>query len=294
MSETSKPTFILSTLDKLVSYYPSIHDTNSGSVVSLLKILESSKHENLIQALRGESDPSKQKLLKESLPCFTVAGVFKGRSKEGLISLSGLAAVDLDSADDYDPIQALKELQKLPYIAYCGLSCRGKRLYAIIPFLCPDQYERHYQRLIRSFEDIGFPMGDPCHKSISQPRFVSYNNEHTQFFNPEAKKYHLLEPKRIYSFTDSYKHVNMTEPIADRFQWCVNQINKTHSFTENNRHAYMLMLARYCNLKGIDEAETLKGCFQFLQDDFKEKEIIGIIRHVYKNHKNSFNKHPFV
>lgn len=283
----------MSILDKPISYYPSIHDTNSGSVVSLLKILESGNHENLIQALRIETDPSNQKRLKESLPCFTVAGIFKGRSKDGLISMSGLAAVDLDSAEDYDPLKVLKELQKLPYIAYGGLSCRGNRLYAIIPFLYPEQYERHYSRLIRSFEDIGFPMGDACHKSISQPRFVSYNTENTQFFNHEAKKYHLLEAERIFSFPNPLMRVNKTELPEDRFQWCANQINKSNTFKENNRHSYIFKLARYCNLKGIDETETLKGCFQFIQPNFNETEVALMVKYVYEKHKNSFNKYPF-
>ncbi len=147
----------MSVLYQKVSYYPSMHETKKGKTVSLLTILQSDKHESIITTLRNETDPLKQKSIKESLPCFTVAGVFNGRNNQGIISLSGLAAVDLDSVEDYDPLQVLNELRKIPFIAYCGLSCRGKRLFAIVPFLYPDLYERHYTLLIKSFQDIGLP-----------------------------------------------------------------------------------------------------------------------------------------
>jgi hypothetical protein len=110
--------------------------------------------------------------LKENLPCFTVTGTFSRRCEEGIIERSGLAPVDLDSAEDYDKIHLLNELKKIPSIAYAGLSCRGNRLWAIVPFLYPDKYKKHYERLIQSFQDMGFPIGDNCHKQISQPRFV--------------------------------------------------------------------------------------------------------------------------
>jgi len=283
----------VSILNKNVSYYPSINATKDGKVISLLTILQSEKHKSAIQALRNEPDPIKQKHLKLQLPCFTVAGIFTRRANDSLTQSSGLAAVDLDSVEDYDPIQVLHELKQIPYIAYCGLSCRGKRLFCIIPFQYIDQYTRHYNQLIKSFESIGLPMGDNCHKTTSQPRFVSYNTDETQFFNHDAKKFHLLEPEKIYHYTQSTNKGTKTRKPENAFQWCVNQINKTYSFSENSRHVYVLQLARYCNLKGIYEIEALKGCLYFKSADFKENEIISIVKHVYTHHKNSFGKHPF-
>lgn len=190
----------MSILNKHVSYYPSINASTEGKVISLVTLLQSEKHKSVIEALRKEPDLNLQKQLKLQLPCFTVTGIFERRSNDSLIQTSGLSAVDLDSAEDYDAIQVMHELKKIPYIAYCGLSCRGKRLFCIIPFLFPDQYTRQYSSLIKSFEAIGLPMGDNCHKVISQPRFISFNTEETQFFNHEAKKFHLLEPERNITF----------------------------------------------------------------------------------------------
>lgn len=279
---------ILSILDKPVSYYPTINQINSGTTISLLAILQSRKHKDLIQTLRNEPDASNQKKLKDTLPCYTVSGVFESRSKEGLVLPSGLAAVDLDSVDNYQPLQVLQELRKVSYIAYSGLSCRGKRLYAIIPLLYPDQYERQYSRLIRSFEDLGLPMGDVCHKNISQPRFISLNSPETEFYNHSAKRYHLLEIDRIYSLPKRIIPVTTNNSTIEVFQWCVNQMNKRQTFQEGNRHNYILQLSRYCNLKGIRKEEALKGCVNFTCAGFTANEIIGIVNYVYEKHHNNF------
>ena len=283
----------MSILNKNVSYYPSINASKEGKVVSLLTLLNSEKHKSTIVALRNESNPELQKQLKLQLPCFTVAGIFGRRTNQNLMSHSVLAAVDLDSVEDYNPIQVMQELKKIPYIAYCGLSCRGKRLFCIIPFLYPEQYTRQYNSLIKSFEAIGLPMGDNCHKVISQPRFISFNTEETQFFNHKAKKFHLLEPEKKYHFSQQANFNTKLQRPENAFQWCVTQIHKKLSFTKNTRHEFILQLARYCNLKGIDEADTLIGCYGFKENGFAEKEIGDIVKYVYLNHKNSFNKYPF-
>src|ERR1035437_5359647 len=119
----------MSVLNKLVSYYPSKDETNNGVDMSLLTILNSQKHKSRIMEVRDCTDEIIQKDLKLKLPCYTVAGIFKGRRNDGLILPSGLACVDLDSAEDYDVIHLLNELKKIESIAYAGLSCRGQRIY---------------------------------------------------------------------------------------------------------------------------------------------------------------------
>lgn len=282
----------MSVLSKNISYYPSISEPHKGIIVQLLKLLQSTKHQEVIEILRKEADPIKQKELKEKLPCFTVAGVFKGRSSAGLIMSSGLAAIDLDHAENYDALHLMKEFKKIPYIAYCGLSCRGQRLFLIAPF-ATDNYNGHYERLIESFEDMGLPMGDSCHKQISQPRYVSYNDENTCFYNHNAKAYDLLPKVKTYNYPKTNKQIFSHAPI-NPFQWCVEQINKSHSFTDGHRHEYIKHLARYCNLKGLTEDATINGCIVFQSEDFNENEIKGIIKYIYSKQVDSFNKIPFI
>lgn len=282
----------MSILDKPVSYFPSIRDTRAGITVSLLQLLQSKKHRKRILELRDEANPERQKSLKEKLPCYSVSGVFSERSANGLLVPSGLAAVDLDTIEDYDPIHALHELRKVPFIAYAGLSCRGKRLFAIVPFQYPDKYQRHYKRLIQSFEDLGLPMGDSCHKSIAQPRYVSYNTPDTEFFNHNALPYHLLDPERKKPKPENRSDVNNLKP-ENAFEWCLTQRSKSDTFNENNRHNFILGLVSYCNKKGLDKEEVLNGCLQFIESGFPLSEIQSIIKYVYTRQSNSFNSLPF-
>jgi len=287
----------MSVLDKNISYFPSTTDSRKGVSVNLLSLLQSKKHQALITALRAESDPDKQSRIKDSLPCYTVAGTFSRRCEEGLLLPSGLAAVDLDSAEDYDVIPLLNELKKIPYIAYAGLSCRGKRLFAIIPMLYPDKYSKQYERLIKSFEDIDLPMGDTCHKTISQPRYISYNTDDTCFYNHNAKSYHLLPPEKTFHFVSRPNKISDSNSLAipdNPFQWCETQFLKSHSFSEGGRHKFIVDLARYCNIKGIPVSDTLSGCISgYISEGFDEREISGIVRHIYASHTGSHNSIPF-
>lgn len=282
----------MSVLNKLVSYYPDRSSTTNGIEINLLALLESKKHKDKIIALRECTDPALQKAMKDELPCYTVAGTFTRRSEDGLKELSGLGCVDLDGAEGFDLPYLLNQLKKIDSIAYCGLSCRGQRLYCIVPFLHPDKYLKHYESLVQSFESMGLPMGDTCHKAISQPRYVSYNEDDTQFFNHTAKPYHLLPIERTVHIIKSPKNITTATLPDNPFNWCNEQINKSHVFT-SGRHAYIMALARYCNIKGIPESETLSGCLSYEQDDFKENEITGIVRHIYDKQKDSHNTIPF-
>lgn len=283
----------MSILSKNVSYFPSKNATTGGSIVNLLSILQSDKHKVSILKLRA-SDAETQKVLKENLPCLTVTGTFSRRCEEGIIERSGLAPVDLDSAEDYDKTHLLNELKKISSIAYAGLSCRGNRLWAIVPFLYPDKYEKHYERLIQSFQDMGFPIGDNCHKQISQPRFVSWNENSTQFFNHSARLYDLLPPeKTFHHISKPLRQFTIVDNPAGAFAWCNEQINKSHSFSEGNRHEYIVQLARYCNIKGISHQDTLNGCLTYIQPDFLEEEITDIVKHIYTTQTDSFNKIPY-
>lgn len=283
----------MSVLDKNVSYYPNVKSVNSGVTVNLLSILESSKHKDIISKLRN-SDIEVREEIKSNLPCYTVAGVFNSRKIEGLSLLSGLACVDLDSAENYDCIHLLNELKKIDSIAYAGLSCSGKRIYCIVPFKYPEKYQEQYERLIKSFEDMGLPMGDCCHKQISQPRFISFNDSNTQFFNHKARSYALLPTKKTISFPHREKYLksnlNSNEMM---FRWCIEQINKSHVFIKGNRHNYMIYLARYCNLKGLSENFVLNSSQIFSDSEFTSEEINSIVTSIYKKHSNSHSLYPF-
>jgi hypothetical protein len=236
-----------------------------------------------------------QNKLKSELPCFTIAGIFVSRSDDKIIKFTGLAGVDLDSAEGYDIPYLLKHLKKLPSIAYSGLSCRGKRIYCIVNLRYPDRYQQQYDRLIKSFSDWGLPMGDDCHRRLSQPRYVSWNSPDTEFYNHNAEPYGLLVPEKKFHYIKRTAIPLRSNNIpANAFDLCVEWINRKHQFINSQRHNYILQLARLCNLKGIPEEQTFDGCIQFQQSDFTRNEIKQIVVYIYTKHSDSFNRWPFV
>jgi hypothetical protein len=267
-----------SILNTPVSYYPSISSTGNGVTVNLLDILTSTQHQQAITKLRAESDEEKQKALKATLPCYTVAGVFSTRSNSGLITPSGLACVDLDAAENHDVPYLLNQLKNIPTIAYAGLSCRGKRLFLIIPF-ATNAYQKHYDMLIETFTKIGLPMGDNCHRAISQPRLISYNTDDTHWFNHHAQPFAKLPPvKKVHV----PKRLTLTTKPSGTFADCVAHTNKTQSFEKGNRHAYIKALAGYCKWKGLSENDTLNGCLEYVEAGFPASEVKAIVRYFFE------------
>ncbi len=76
----------MSILNKQVSYFPNKNSTTRGVSLNLLTILHSNKHKERIIKLR-KSEQEAQKQLKESLPCYTPAGIFLSRCDEGIHQL---------------------------------------------------------------------------------------------------------------------------------------------------------------------------------------------------------------
>src|ERR1019366_5433816 len=229
--------------------------STKGVEVNLLSLLQSNKHKEKILNLRQQPDEVIQKELKNKLPCFTVAGTFSRRCEEGIIQLSGLAAIDLDSAEGYDAIHLLNELKKINCIAYAGLSCRGNRLFCIVPFLHPDKYAKHYERLIQSFIDMGLPMGDDCHKKISQPRFVSWNDDTTQFFNHNAKPYSLLPIEKTYHKIS--RKINNEKKPENHFEIALRILEKqSNFFQDGNKHNYIFGLCCWLNKMSVPQSEA--------------------------------------
>jgi len=139
-------------------------------------------------------------------------------------------------------------------------------------------------------------MGDTCHKTISQPRYISFNTAETCFYNHNAKPYHLLPSEIIYRSIPPVNTALVTIPQLgpyNPFKWCENQFQRDHFFIKGGRHKYIVGLARYCNIKGVPESETLYGCIgNYISADFDELEISQIIKHIYTTQSDSLTPSP--
>jgi len=140
-------------------------------------------------------------------------------------------------------------------------------------------------------------MGDTCHKAISQPRYISHNTAETCFYNHNAKPYYLLPPEKTCHFVSrpiTSSNSNSQGIPENPFKWCETHFQKNHSFAEGSRHKYIIDLARYCNIKGIPESDTLSGCITgYNSEGFDDLEISKIVNHIYSSQSASHNTKPF-
>src|SRR5262245_50026299 len=130
-------------LDKQVSLYNNCRD-KVGGVATFRKILLSDFARDIktIVQLKSltSSDDKKRTELKKHLQCYTPGGLFSTRSSLP-IQKTGILQLDFDSKDvcGYDINELKRSVFKLPFIAFCGISCSGAGFYAFALIGEPDK-----------------------------------------------------------------------------------------------------------------------------------------------------------
>lgn len=155
---------------------------------TVLEELQSQKYLQQQNELRAEPDPNKQELLKSMMPVLMISGRYKDTKKaEGFVSHSKLITIDIDAKDNlhiYNFSLLKTEFCKIPNVAYCGLSVRGKGYFLIIPIAYPDKHELHFKWLQMYFATKGLTI-DPSCKNINRLRYYSFDAD--AYFNHSAK-----------------------------------------------------------------------------------------------------------
>lgn len=92
----------------------------------------------------------------------------------------------------------LKEcIQALPFVAYCGYSCRGKGYFCIVQVEAWYKHKEHFDSLVLDFKQWGVNIDKSC-RDIGRRRFVSYDPE--PYINPDAEVYkYVVEPQHVLS-----------------------------------------------------------------------------------------------
>ena len=183
-----------------VSFLPCINaDDSEIDTISLGRALLADTWREQVEAIRAEKNPAKQKALKDALPCFTPAGTFRHVDNSGLIKPSGFLYADIDYKPEKGENIALAgydlkaEIWRVPFVAYCGLSCRGAGYSLIIAIDDPAKYRDYYKALQADFEKCGLSL-DPACKNISRKHFVSWDAN--PYINTAARPYSFTLPER--------------------------------------------------------------------------------------------------
>ena len=218
---------------------------------TLASLLLSDKWRSEVEAIRQEQDPEKQKAMKAEMPCFTASGVFRSPvNAKNLIAHSGYICIDLDEKDnaDVENFASVKdEIHKIPYVAYCGRSIRGKGFFCLIPIKDPAKHGLYFKALQRDFKACGLTI-DPSCRDVCRKRFVSYDPD--PYVNTAAKVYdyviaeHQKAVEAYASMTD--------EETRRKVESLINEIRKNHADITETRDAWFECLCALAKQFGED------------------------------------------
>jgi hypothetical protein len=259
-------------LDSQVSLFKNVTD-RAPKVVSLRKVLLGETYKQEVEAVRA-ADGEQQQLLKRQLPCLAVSAICDGgHAAENVMQQTDLICIDFDAKDNthLDNFNKLKELiAAIPFVGYCGLSCRGKGFFVIIPIAAPYRFADQYRAAVEYFKQYGLQADAQC-KDITRLRFVSFDpqpyiNEHPTAFDlvfeeeAEEPKQQETTAKGILEATEAIKatarivdYINAAKaaetPIADNYEdWQKMAFAFATSFGEAGRdlfHRYAALSSKY-------------------------------------------------
>lgn len=143
------------------------------------------------------------KTIKESLPCCTVSASFTTyRDLDHIKKKNGLICIDIDRftkskikrSNNCIDMQLAKEmLMYHPSTLYCGYSCSGDGIYAILKIFDANRLDEYFEFFRDRFSRIGINIDESC-KDYTRLRFFSVDDE--GYFNANAKAYKIPEKKK--------------------------------------------------------------------------------------------------
>jgi len=239
------------------------NDPDGARTATLATLLLSDKWKDKVEAVRAEADPERQKALKDALPVFLPSLAEGSVLRPQNFRHSGYVVLDLDAKDNpyIEGFDRLKEeIHAVPYVAYCGRSCRGKGWLLIVPILDTSRHREIYRALLSDFQKIGLKL-DPSCVNLNRLRFVSYDPD--PYINTAAVPYGKVLPSHRKQMkegagrllTDAETDAKVVEILdacdagglditGDRAQWIKMLIALANTYGEGGR-GYAHRLSRH-------------------------------------------------
>lgn len=204
-----------------------------------------------VEAVRNEQNENEQTTLKNQLPCFTPSGTFSHVAATGLIEHSGFISIDIDCKPQENPGLESTDLKaiikRVPHVAYCGKSCRGKGYVLIIPIANPTKHREYFEALAYHFERAGLKIDKNC-KDVSRKRFVSWDGN--PYINTAAEVWDITLPE-----SKSSKTAAAARALPD---------NESSGSKEGTRAKVEDIISR-CEAEGIDIADDYHDWINILR-----------------------------
>lgn len=172
-------------------------DPGAVHTATLADLLLTDRWKDRVEEVRNEQDADRQKALKEQLPVILPSLAEGSTLRPANYLHSGYVVLDLDAKDnpdveDFDQIKT--RVAEVPYVAYCGKSCRGKGWLMLVPISDTARHRDIYRALLSDFEQIGLKL-DPSCINLNRLRFVSYDPD--PYVNTGAVPYGKVLPAPV-------------------------------------------------------------------------------------------------
>lgn len=267
----------------MITLFKTVKDVHTPFIVEIDYVLEqikTNKVKDLVDKIRSEKDKQKKSDLKEQLPAICFSGEFKQRSKLGLIKHSGFLCLDFDKFENKDKLLEAKEhiiSSEYTYACFISPSGNGLKVVVKIPECNSSEHEEYYLGIGEYFniENI-----DTKTKDVSRVCYAScdsdiYINKNSILWKDKI----VYQQKEYKNNTPSLQLTDINKVITYLKLWW----DKKYSFNEGSRNENLYILANAFNEFGVPKNEAEQYLNQFIQEDFKEKEIQLLIKSAYKN-----------
>ena len=173
--------------DKIIRYFDNKESQSRPKPVILFDWVTTDKYQLQIEKIRQCKNKGDADLLKSKLPCTMPSLQMDG-------SHSGFIAVDIDGVNHgdnlaYTPAELKEKVSSIVNVAYCGYSCSGKGVWALIPIFDTTRHLEHFRALDVVFQRIGLTIDSAC-KNVNRLRFASYDPD--PYLNEDAEKFSMI------------------------------------------------------------------------------------------------------
>ncbi len=157
-----------------VSIYEGVTNTkgNESLLPDIMRDIQSGKWKKQIEWLRNIKSEADRKKFKNSLPCFTGAGLFRERNEKGLLEHSGRIIIDFDKLQNVE--ETRQTLINDPHTEYLFSSCSDTGLAAVVK-IDGNRHRESFEFLEKYYKEKYALRIDPACKDVSRLRFISYD-----------------------------------------------------------------------------------------------------------------------
>lgn len=170
-------------------YQGSWRMSTKPELVSLSDMLFKPWQQELITAIRAQTDKNQKSILKKQLWAITPSSISEdGRGVNSVVKHTGLLAFDIDKYQGTQMSESTLQdmfnmITKIPYTMYCGRSAGGRGLWGLFRISDPNKHSLHFNAMAYAFKQLGVDI-DPAPSSIASLRFVCYDPN--AYWNNEA------------------------------------------------------------------------------------------------------------